>query len=100
MSEAATSKEDLIKTLHKEVKERIEKQNFKDDSRINKRRKEIIFQLGDYVWIHFRKERFSSQMKTKLHSRRMTLIKSLKELITMHIKLTFSEFITFYFQCC
>ena len=69
VSDAATSKVDLIKTLHKEVKERIENQNFKVASRINKGRKEIIFKPSDWVWIHFRKERFSSQWKTKLHPR-------------------------------
>ena len=37
VSDVATSKADLIKTLHKEVKERIENQNFKVASRINKR---------------------------------------------------------------
>jgi len=69
------------------------KQNFKVASRINKGRKEIIFYFykenkiskllqgstkdgrksffepGDWVWIHFRKVRFSSQRKTKLHPR-------------------------------
>ena len=49
------------------MKERIEKQNFKVASRINEERKEIIFQPGDWVWIHFCKERFTSQRKTKLH---------------------------------
>ena len=49
--------------------ERIEKQNFKVASTINKGRKKIIFQPGDCVWIHFYKERFPSQRKTKLHPR-------------------------------
>jgi len=49
VSDAATSKADLIKTLHKEVKERIKNQNFKVASRINKGRKEIIFKPGDWV---------------------------------------------------
>ena len=69
VSETTTSNADLIKRLHKEVKERIEKQIFKVASRNNKGRKEIIFQPGDLVWIHFRKERFQSQRKTKLHPR-------------------------------
>ena len=60
---------DLIKTLQKEAKERIEKQNFKVGSIINKGQKEIIFQPGDWVRIHFRKERFPSQRKKKLHQR-------------------------------
>jgi len=69
VSDAATNKADLIKNLHKDVKERIEKQNFQVASRINKGRKELIFKPGDWVWVHFRKERFPSQRKTKLHAR-------------------------------
>ena len=64
MSEAATSKADLTKTLHKEVEERIEKWNFKVASKINKGGKEIIFQLADTVWIHFRKELFLEEKVT------------------------------------
>ena len=69
MSGAATNKADWIKTLHREVKESNEKQNFKVASTINKGRKKIIFQPNDCVWIHFYKERFPSQRKTKLHPR-------------------------------
>ena len=56
VSKAATSKANGIKTLHKEEKETIEKQNFNVASRINKGRNEIIFQPGNWVWIHFHKE--------------------------------------------
>ena len=51
------------------MKNRIEKQNFKVASRINKGWKKIIFQPDDWVWIHFRTERFTSQRKTKLYPR-------------------------------
>ena len=54
----ANSKADLVKKLHKQVKERIEKQNVKVASCVNKGRKPMIFQPGDCVWVHFRKERF------------------------------------------
>ena len=56
VSKAATSKANGIKTLHKEGKETIEKQNFNVASRINKGRNEIIFQPGNWLLIHFRKE--------------------------------------------
>ena len=56
VSKAATSKANGIETLHKEGKETIEKQNFNVASRINKGRNEIIFQPGNWVWIHFHKE--------------------------------------------
>ena len=65
----ATSKADLVKKLHKQVKEQIEKQNAKVASRVNKGRKPMIFQPGDWVWVHFRKERFPTQRKSKLNPR-------------------------------
>ena len=65
----ANSKADLVKKLHKQVKERIEKQNAKVASRVNKGRKPMIFQPGDWVWVHFRKERFPLQRKSKLNPR-------------------------------
>ena len=43
VSDAATKKVELIKTFHKEVKERIEKNNSKKASRINKGRRETGF---------------------------------------------------------
>ena len=36
---------------------------------MNKGRKRVVFQPGDWVWVHFRKERFSNQRKSKLHAR-------------------------------
>ena len=47
MSIDANSKADLVKKLHKQVKERIEKHNAKVASRVNKGRKPMIFQPGD-----------------------------------------------------
>jgi len=37
----------------------------------NKGRKKVIFDLGDWVWVHMRKEkeRFPEQIKSKLQSR-------------------------------
>ena len=43
MSVDANSKADLVKKLHKQVKERIEKKNAKVASRVNKGRKLMIF---------------------------------------------------------
>ena len=33
---------------------------------VNKRRKEVIFEPGDWVWLHLRKERFPEKRKSKL----------------------------------
>ena len=64
-----SSKADLVKKLHKQVKERIEKQNAKVAERVNKGRTPMVFQPGDWVWVHFRKERFPKQRKSKLSPR-------------------------------
>ena len=35
----------------------------------NKGRRKVVFEPGDWVWVHFRKERFPSQRKSKLMPR-------------------------------
>ncbi|KAA0032636.1 Transposon Ty3-I Gag-Pol polyprotein [Cucumis melo var. makuwa] len=68
-SDAASSRVEYIKTLHKEIKERIEKKNQKLVTRKNQGRKELIFKSGDWVWVHLRKERFPDRRKSKLQQR-------------------------------
>ncbi|XP_022158988.1 uncharacterized protein LOC111025433 [Momordica charantia] len=68
-SDAALSKAEYIKTLHKEIKERIENKNRKLVSRKNQGRKKVIFNPGDWVWVHLRKEQFLDQRKSKLQPR-------------------------------
>jgi hypothetical protein len=38
-------------------------------SQANKERRRVIFEPGDWVWVHMRKERFPAHRKTKLHPR-------------------------------
>ncbi|KAA0051909.1 Transposon Ty3-I Gag-Pol polyprotein [Cucumis melo var. makuwa] len=68
-SDATSSRVEYIKTLHKEIKERIEKKNQKLVTRKNQGRKKLIFKPGDWVWVHLRKERFPDQRKSKLQQR-------------------------------
>ncbi|TYJ97097.1 hypothetical protein E5676_scaffold371G00020 [Cucumis melo var. makuwa] len=68
-SDAASFRAEYIKTLHKEIKERIEKKNQNLVTRKNQGRKELIFKPGDWVWVHLRKERFPDQRKSKLQQR-------------------------------
>ena len=56
----------FVHERHNQVKEQIEKQNSMVAPRINKGRKIVIFKPGDWVWVHFRKERFPTQRKSKL----------------------------------
>ena len=69
VSDDGVSKADLVKSMHKQVKERIEKQNTRTAERVNKGRKLVVFKPGDWVWVHFRKERFPNQRKSKLSPR-------------------------------
>jgi len=55
-----------IKKLHEQVKARIENSNLSYQTHTNKHKKKVIFQPGDLVWIHFRKERVLSKSKSKL----------------------------------
>uniref|UniRef100_A0A2N9IS90 Reverse transcriptase n=1 Tax=Fagus sylvatica TaxID=28930 RepID=A0A2N9IS90_FAGSY len=44
-------------------------QNERVASQANKGRRRVIFEPGDWVWVHMRKERFPAHRKTKLHPR-------------------------------
>ena len=55
-----------IQKLHELVKAKIEKNTLSYTAQANKRKKEKLFQPGDLVWIHLRKERFPARRKTKL----------------------------------
>jgi len=58
-----------IQQLHEKVQARIEKSNLSYAAQANKHRRPRVFQPGDLVWIHLRKERFPAQRKTKLMPR-------------------------------
>ena len=47
----------------------IEKKNRLYASKTNKGCKLVVFQPGDWVWVHMRKERFPNQRKSKLQPR-------------------------------
>jgi len=55
------AKAKYIQDLHSQVKETIERRVKKQQEDGNKGRKEVIFQEGDWVWLHLRKERFPTQ---------------------------------------
>ena len=62
-------KVDTIKKLHEQVRANIEAKTEGYKRLANKKRKEVIFQEGDLVWVHMRKERFPEQRKSKLMPR-------------------------------
>ncbi|PKI34796.1 hypothetical protein CRG98_044813 [Punica granatum] len=59
----------LVKKIHEEARNRILHKNEQAATRANKGRKHVTFEPRDWVWVHFRKERFPSQRKSKLNPR-------------------------------
>jgi len=81
----------------KKIKLQIQQQNEKYTNYNNKGKKEIIFEEGELVWLHLRKDGFPTQRKSKLSPRGDGPFKSSSESITMHINWTYllnMEFMT------
>ena len=84
----ATTRVKEIQKLHELVKERIEKTNAAYEAHANKHRRKIVFQLGDLVWIHLRKERFPSKRRNKLMPRAedpFEVLERINDLSLIHI---------------
>jgi hypothetical protein len=60
-------KVELVKSLHERVQLQIAQKNERVASQANKGRRRVIFEPGDWVWVHMCKERFPAHRKTKLH---------------------------------
>jgi hypothetical protein len=56
----------MVRQLYEGVRLQIEKKNRLYASKANKGRKLVVFQPGDWVWVHMCKERFPNQRKSKL----------------------------------
>ena len=59
----------FIKRLHQSTRLKIEAKTAQYTRQANKGRREVIFEPGDLVWIHLRKERFPTQRDSKLKPR-------------------------------
>ena len=62
-------KAEKVKKLHESVQQHIEKKNEQYASKANKGRRQVLFEPGDWVWVHMRKERFPARRRSKLHPR-------------------------------
>ncbi|KAK4269784.1 hypothetical protein QN277_022896 [Acacia crassicarpa] len=60
---------EYVRKLHEKVKANIEKKVESYVKQANKGRKKVVFEPGDWVWVHLRKERFPTQRKSKLKQR-------------------------------
>ncbi|XP_013616730.1 PREDICTED: uncharacterized protein LOC106323107 [Brassica oleracea var. oleracea] len=58
-----------VKELHQKVKDNLEKRTEQYTKHVNKGRKEVIFEPGEWVWLHMRQERFPNQRSSKLKPR-------------------------------
>jgi hypothetical protein len=65
----ASKRAEFVKTLHERAKSNIEKMTKMYEKHDNKGRKKIVFQQGDLVWVHQRKDRFPDQRKSELQPR-------------------------------
>ena len=63
------SRATFFKDLHERVRNQIEKKMEQYARQANKVRKSMVFELGDWVWVHLRKDRFPSQRKYKFQPR-------------------------------
>ena len=55
--------------MHSKVRENIAKANDRYAKNANKGRKRVVFQPGEWVWLHLRKSRFPEKRKSKLSPR-------------------------------
>ena len=55
--------------MHENVRQQIQRRTEQYVSQANKGRKKLVFEPGDWVWVHMRKERFPAQRRSKLHPR-------------------------------
>ncbi|XP_027169493.1 uncharacterized protein LOC113769229 [Coffea eugenioides] len=62
-------KADFVRRLHEAVRANIEKRTMQYLQQANKHHRKMVFEPGDWVWLHLRKERFSKQRQSKLSPR-------------------------------
>ncbi|XP_071902701.1 uncharacterized protein [Coffea arabica] len=55
-----------VRELHTKVRANIEKRTLQYIQSANKGRRQMVFEPGDWVWIHMRKERFPVKRRSKL----------------------------------
>ena len=65
----ANTRSQHIRELHNKVRQKLEKRTEQYARQANKGRKEVLFEVGDLVWVHLRKDRFPSLRQSKLKPR-------------------------------
>ncbi|XP_056864141.1 uncharacterized protein LOC130511252 [Raphanus sativus] len=62
-------KAEMVQQIHEQARRNIVEKTKQYTKRANKGRREMIFDVGDKVWVHLRKERFPKERKSKLMPR-------------------------------
>ena len=57
---------ELVRQIHEKARLNIERRTEQYAKQANKGRSKLIFEPGDWVWLHLRKERFPAQRRSKL----------------------------------
>ena len=65
----ASKRAEFVKNIHDRARANIEKMTKLYEQRAYKGRKKMLFEPGDLVWMHLRKDRFPEQHKSKLQPR-------------------------------
>ena len=59
-------KAEQVKQLHEKARMNIERRTEQYVNQANKGRKKVVFEPGDWVWVHLRKDCFPEQRRSKL----------------------------------
>jgi hypothetical protein len=59
-------KSEFVKMIHEKARLNIERRTKQYVHQANKGRKKVVFELGDWVWLHLRKDRFLEKRHSKL----------------------------------
>ena len=62
----ASARAAYLKKMHEETRSTIERQVQRLTAKLNINKSPMVFQPGDQVWIHLRKDRFPNECKSKL----------------------------------
>src|SRR4051812_44886135 len=65
----ASKRADYVKKIHEKTREAIEKQGKTVAAARNQSRKQVLFQPGDMIWVHLRKDRLQGLRDSKLKPR-------------------------------
>ena len=93
MDKEGAIKAEFVKKMHEKVKFQIQQQTKKYVKCNNKGKREIVFEEGDLVWLHLRKDRFPTKRKSKLSPRGDGPFQVLKKINNNAYKLDYLRYI-------